>query len=276
MRKSFLETPLLLLAFLAATTTGWAQVGGPEARDRGMRDPSFIAYRDALTVVGKLLDRARLRLRDRKLPEAERLASEALLTMDEIHTPYVYAHDVLAEAYLLEGKPELALTELGGPTPLLPPARTSDGQTALFSVRGRYTRAIALIRLGQLDAARTVLEDGSEKFRSYAPDWGLPMDVDRSARALEATAELLRADREGLDSPERVEGLREAVRLAPSSGTAHYLLSEQLESLRLLEEALIEARRAQTLANEKQVKILNGRMKSIRRAIALRDAKPGG
>lgn len=268
---------LSLVAVLALASAVCAQTAGPEARDRAMNSPEFARSRAATKRAGGLLARARQRFRERNLPEAQRLASEALLTMDEVHESYPDAHDLLAQCHLLQGEAGLALAELGGPIPVVPSSSASDGSTTSFSAQGRLTRAIAFARLGQTAAARQVLSRDVEKFHSYAPGWRLPMDSDDSPHAVEATALLFRSGLGGAsDVPEAFEDSREAAVLAPGSASAHYFLSKALSYNHKLDEALLESDRSTALANEREAKVFSTQVKALRRAIEKRDAKKSG
>ena len=274
MNTPSLRSRLLVLAVaLAASPAALAQ--RRDGRDAYLKDPRTAIVKEATARSNRLIAQARQRLRERKLQEAERLAWDAILLCEDVSTSNSEAHGILAETYLLQGKPDRAVAELS----------LTEG---VGSDRYVFTKAIALTRLGKGPAAREILVDSAgdagegggrlTPFRRGVDRLRLPMDGDNSLAALAATGYLLRADAWSSQiCPEVLEDLREAGRLAPTCAAIHLVLSNQLADRDLLDEALVEIRRASALDGPNPVAGITLRIEMIQARIFARDkAKSGG
>ena len=109
MPKPFLKSALLALAALVASLASAQMLDG---RERALHDPRLIAITAAEARAYKLVDRARQRLREGKLPQAEVLATAAVRECDEVNDKDALVLGMLAEVYLAEGEPGVALGTL--------------------------------------------------------------------------------------------------------------------------------------------------------------------
>ena len=237
-----------------------------------MNSPGFKIRAEASARSAKLLERARKSLRAGEVASARRLAQEAVDVTAEIGRYDETAHEILAEIYLIQGEPGLALAEFPGPL-------ATSGE--LQSCDAIATKAIALARVGNLDAARAVLVEtlgdahspGGKRL-SYDGEWRLPMHDDRSAAALEATALLLRAQPNTMMStPEAIADLREAARLAPRSVLAGHLLARAQKDRGLFDEALATLLRVRGNATGEQIASLEREIVGVQGTIRERDRK---
>ena len=271
MQRPFLRPALLLLAAGLAVSATAQVIRGAEARDRAMNSPGFKMRAEASGRSGKLKERARQSLRTGGIASARRLAQEAVDVMDEVGEYDETAHEILAEIWLLQGEPGLALDQFPGPLATYGELQSDDAIA---------TKSIALVRLGSLDAARAILVEALGDARStggkrlaYRIE-GLPMHQDRSAAALEATALVYRAQPyTAMNTPGAIADLREAIRLAPRSALAGHLLARAQKDRGFVDEALATLLRIRPNANAKQAAKLDREIIGLQVAIRERDRK---
>lgn len=182
------------------------------------------------------------------------------------------AHEVLAEAALLQGRPAQALRE------------TEAVDKRFMTKRFGMTRALALLGVGRRDEARamvlaevgTVKEPGN--FRNTNQTLEVPLDYDASDAGLAASIYVIRARwLQGFsDRQEPMDDLLAAAKLKPQDGFIRLLIGEQCGN-RQLERARDEYRKAQEIGNERVRLEASKRIFYVTKAIAERDkAKTGG